>query len=101
METAGEAIAIADIPLLFETGREGDFDVVITTACHPDVQLRRLMTRDALTEAEARQRLAAQLPTEEKVRRADYVVWTDGAFEDTNRQVGEVLDRLGRKGEGG
>jgi dephospho-CoA kinase len=40
------AFAVADIPLLFESGREGDFDAVIVTACEPETQLRRLMARD-------------------------------------------------------
>jgi len=94
LDSAKHAVAIADIPLLYEAGREGDFDVVITTACDPDTQLRRLMERDALTEHEARQRLAAQLPTEEKARRADFVIRTDGTYEETNRQVRGVLERL-------
>ena len=45
------------------------------------------MSRDSITEQEARQRLAAQLPTEEKVRRADHVITTDGSFDETNSQV--------------
>ena len=43
------ACAVADIPLLYETGREGDFDAVVVTACAPDEQLRRLMARDGLS----------------------------------------------------
>ena len=46
------------------------------------------------TEAEARQRLAAQLPIAEKVKRADYVIRTDGTFEDTNDQVRRVFEQL-------
>ena len=52
------------------------------------------MARVALTEAEARQRLAAQLPIDEKVRRADIVIWTNGTIEESNRQVRETYDRL-------
>jgi dephospho-CoA kinase len=94
LDAAGHAVAIADIPLLFETGRERSFDVVITTACAPDTQLRRLMDRDRLTEAEARQRIAAQWPTEDKARRSHYVIRTDGTYEETNRQVREVWRQL-------
>lgn len=93
-EGAGAATALADIPLLFEAGRQGDFDVIVTTACEPDTQIRRVMARDSLTEAEARQRIAAQLPTADKIRRADYVIRTDGSLEETNRQVREVLARI-------
>ena len=86
-------VAIADIPLLYEVGRDRAFDAAIVAASDPAVQIQRLIKR-GLTESEARQRLAAQLPIEEKVRRADYVIWTDGSFEETNRQVIEVHERL-------
>ena len=86
--------AVADIPLLFEGHREADFDAVIVTACEPATQLNRLMTRDRLGEAEARQRIAAQWPLQEKIAKADYVVRTDASFDDTNRQVDEIVSRL-------
>jgi dephospho-CoA kinase len=86
--------ALADIPLLFEGRREGDFDTVIVTACAPETQLRRLMARDGLGEAEARQRIAAQWPLEKKIAGADYVIRTDGTFDETNRQVDAVASRL-------
>ncbi len=86
--------AIADIPLLYETGREREFDAVIVTACDPETQVRRVMRRDSITEQEARQRVAAQLPTDEKVRRADHVITTDGSFDDTNSHVRRVFAAL-------
>jgi dephospho-CoA kinase len=88
--------AIADIPLLYEVGRDHDFDTVIVAASTPEVQLRRVMQRDGLSEAEARQRIAAQLPIDEKVRRADYVIRTDGTFDETDRQVRALVDTLTR-----
>jgi dephospho-CoA kinase len=90
------AFAVADIPLLYETGREHEFDEVILTACDPQTQVRRVMSRDSITEQEARQRIAAQLPTEEKVRRADHVITTDGSFDETNSQVRRVFTALSR-----
>jgi dephospho-CoA kinase len=87
-------VAIADIPLLFETGHDHDFDKVIVCACDPAEQVRRLISRDGLTEAEARARLAAQWPIEEKVARADYVIRTDGARAETDAQVRRVFERL-------
>ena len=54
------------------------------------------MVRDGLTEVQARQRIAAQLSTEEKVRRANYAIWTDGTIENTKRQVLETLEKLAR-----
>ncbi len=87
-------LAIADIPLLFETGQEHEFDRVIVCACDPGEQLRRLVTRDGLTEEDARRRLAAQWPIEEKVARADYVIRTDGTFLETESQVRAIVERL-------
>jgi dephospho-CoA kinase len=86
--------AVADIPLLFESGREIDFDAVIVTACEPETQLRRLMARDGLGEAEARKRIAAQWPLEKKLANADYVIRTDGTFDETNLQIDAVVSRL-------
>jgi dephospho-CoA kinase len=90
----GTRVCIADIPLLFETGHEHDFERVIVAACDPDEQLRRVMARDGLTLADARERLAAQWPIEEKARRADYVIRTDGGFAETEAQVRAVFERL-------
>jgi dephospho-CoA kinase len=92
----GCPVAIADIPLLYEVGRDRDFDTVIVVACEPETQIRRVMERDAVSEEEARQRVAAQLPIEDKVRRADFVIRTDGSFEETDRRVVEVLRELKR-----
>ena len=90
----GTRFAIADIPLLFETGHEHDFDAVIVCACEPFEQLRRLMERDGLSEADARARLAAQWPIAEKIARADYVIRTDGTYEATDTLVRDVFDAL-------
>lgn len=87
-------VAIADIPLLFETGHQHDFDRVIVCACSADEQLRRLVARDGLSEPEARARLAAQWPIEEKAGRAHYVIRTDGVLAETDAQVRAVADSL-------
>jgi dephospho-CoA kinase len=87
-------VAIADIPLLYETGRHGEFDAVIVTTCDPETQVRRVMSRDSVSEAEARQRIASQLPSAEKTRRATYVIHTDGTFDDTARLVRNIYDTL-------
>ena len=88
------AVAVADIPLLFETRRHEDFDAVVVAVCDPGEQLARIVRRDRLTEEEARQRVAAQLPLAEKERLADYVIRTDGAPEVTRAQVDGVAARL-------
>lgn len=87
------SVGMADIPLLFETGHEHDFDAVVVAACAPQEQLRRMHAR-GLEERAARARLAAQWPIEEKVRRGDHVIRTDGTFSETDIQVRQVLDAL-------
>ena len=62
--------AVADIPLVFETGRDKDFDAVIVVACPREMQLQRLMERNKLSKEDAERRLAAQLPIDQKVKRA-------------------------------
>ena len=94
LDAGRHPFAIADIPLLYETGGDRDYDVVVVTACDAETQVRRVMARDHVTEAEARQRLAAQLPIEQKTERADYVINTDGTFADTEAQVKDVFERL-------
>jgi dephospho-CoA kinase len=91
---AGTRFAIADIPLLYETGQEHDYDRVIVCACAPAEQFRRLMSRDGLSAEAARARLAAQWPIGEKVSRASYVIRTDGDFRETSEQVQRVYDTL-------
>jgi dephospho-CoA kinase len=91
---AGTPFAIADIPLLYETGHEHDLDRVAVCACTPAEQFRRLVSRDRLTPEDARARIAAQWPIDEKVSRADYVIRTDGTFDETKEQVKHVHDLL-------
>jgi dephospho-CoA kinase len=93
-ELLGEyAFAVVDVPLLYETGAETKFDRVIVTTCSPQHQLARLLGR-GMSDTEAGQRIAAQWPTAEKVNRADFVITTDGTFEDTDRQVDAVVNRI-------
>jgi dephospho-CoA kinase len=90
----GTRIAMADIPLLFETGHTHDFDRVVVVACDPREQLRRLMSRDGLSERDARARLDSQWPIAEKEARADYVIRTDGSVADADVQVRTVNELL-------
>jgi dephospho-CoA kinase len=86
--------ALADIPLVFETGHNHDFDEVVVAACHPDEQIRRVMARDHLDEQQAWARIAAQWPIGDKVERADRVIWTDRGFAETDRQVRAIYEAL-------
>ena len=94
LDAGKHPFAIADIPLLYEVGRERDFEAVIVAACDPETQVRRVMKRDGISEADARRRIGAQLSIEEKARRAACVIRTDGSFEDTDRQIRDTYARL-------
>lgn len=91
--TERPALAVVDIPLLYETGHEGDFAKVIATTCREDTQLARLAERGLSADA-ARQRLDSQLTAADKAKRADYVIDTDGSYDATDARVGQILDEL-------
>ena len=68
----------ADIPLLYETGGETLCERVVVVACSRNVQLDRLVKRKSLKRSEAEQMINSQMPLEEKIKRADHVVWNNG-----------------------
>ena len=89
-------VGVASIPLLYESGREKDFDFVVVTVCPPDVQLQRLLQRDRMTEEQARQRIAAQMPAEDKAARGNFVIRTEHSTVETDRQVENLIEALRR-----
>ena len=88
--------AVVDIPLLFETGRQSQFDRIVVTACRNELQLDRLMTRDKINSADAQKRIAAQLSTADKLAGADFAVQTGGSYAETDTQVDEIVATLNR-----
>lgn len=68
----------ADIPLLYETGGESLCDRVVVVSCSQKLQLARLRKRMSIKSAEAKQMIHSQMPLEEKMKRADHVVWNNG-----------------------
>jgi len=87
-------LLILDIPLLYENDRVGTVEAVIVVWVDSKTQLRRLNERDGLTDDEARQRIAAQMPLDEKRARADLVVDNSGSRENTRRQVEAIYRRF-------
>jgi dephospho-CoA kinase len=92
----GSVLAVAEIQLVFEIGKDGDFDRIVVVACEPETQMRRVMRRSKLPESEVRQRVAAQMPLDQKVRRASYVIWTDGTLDQTRSRTTAVWQSLMR-----
>lgn len=89
-----DAIAIIDAALMIESGGYRRFDKLVVVWCDSAVQLARLMSRDGLSEADARKRIAAQMPQDEKKRYADLLIDTSHGFEDTRRQTQDVFRKL-------
>jgi len=91
-------IGIVDAALMIESGGYKRFDKLIVVHCRPEVQLERLMKRSDLTLAEAQQRIATQMPQEEKQRYADYLIDTSDGFEPTRQRTVEVYNELRKHG---
>ena len=87
------ALAIVVIPLLFETRAESHFNKIICVACSAVTQHERLLAR-GWTPDQIKQRLAAQWPVEQKISRADFVVWTDGALDAPAQQLERIFVKL-------
>ena len=91
---AGHNLAVVVIPLLFETQAESHFDQIICVACSPVAQAERLVARGWNAD-QIQRRLAAQLPVEQKIARAHFVIWTEGPLEASAEQAARILRRLG------
>jgi dephospho-CoA kinase len=83
----GHRAVMIEAALVFETGRKGLFNSVISVRCEEETQIRRLMARDRSSREQAAARIGAQMDAEEKARAADYVIDNSGCLEDTRRQV--------------
>jgi dephospho-CoA kinase len=86
-------LAVVVIPLLFETRAESSFNKIICVACSAATQRERLLAR-GWTPEQIKQRLAAQWPVEQKISRADFVVWTDGALDVHAQQLERIFVKL-------
>ena len=91
---SGARLAILDIPLLFETGREKDVDIVMVVSAPPELQKTRALARSGMTEQKLDFILSKQVPDDLKRARADYLIDTSVSFEDTARQVENIIKKL-------
>ena len=91
------ALVIKDIPLLTEAARGIFVDKIVVVSASEQTQLKRLEEK-GMSREDAKNRIKSQLPLEEKIKFADFVIDNDGSLEETKRQVEEVYSLL-RKGE--
>ena len=88
-----DALIIKDIPLLFELTRPVYVDKTVVVSTSEQTQIRRLKEK-GMSQKDAQRRIKSQLPLEEKIKSADFVINNDGQFEETKRQVEEIYALL-------
>jgi len=99
VERCPKPVVVVDVPLLFENGRQEDFDITLTVSAPREERLRRVMRRDGLRRADALRRETAQMPQAEKERLADIVVANTGTrrgLEKTVRGYQKAFDLIAR-----
>jgi len=100
-QARGERIVVADIPLLFEVGLVDEFDVVVLVDAPVETRLARLIGDRGLDPDEAQRMIAAQMPSELKRARADYVIENADTRAEVERRAREVWEALERRAAGG
>ncbi|MGQ9633560.1 MAG: dephospho-CoA kinase [Bryobacteraceae bacterium] len=90
------AIAVVEAAVMIEAGTHTRFDRLIVAACSLEQQIERALQRGGLSREEALARIRRQMPLEEKIKLADFVIDTSGTPEQTLRQVREVYEALRR-----
>ena len=99
VEKDPNAIVLVDVPLLIELNLQYMFHKTLLVYVPQETQIRRLMERDGISEEEAVNRIKAQVPIEEKVGYADYVIHNDQSLEETRRQAQDLWQTLRRSQE--
>jgi dephospho-CoA kinase len=90
-EKQGHPVVIVVIPLLFETGAEKELDATICVACSPATQVRRLAPRRWSGE-QTRQRMDAQFSIDQKIAKADFVVWNEAGLDVLWAQIARIVE---------
>jgi len=89
-----DGIAVTEAAILVETGSDKDYDRLIVAVCRPEQQVARAMERDGVSRQEVLNRLSRQMPLEDKVKHADFVIDTSGSKGNTLQQVQTVYESL-------
>ena len=102
VKASASPYAIYDAPLLVEVGAHARLHALIVVAADEATQITRLLTRDGMAQADAQQRIAAQLPLARKLEVADYVIHNDAGLAELEQRTiavhREILARFGLRG---
>ncbi|MCA3572738.1 MAG: dephospho-CoA kinase [Aestuariivirga sp.] len=98
---SGADVAVLDMPLLFETGRDQEVDVIIVVSAGARLQRERALQRPGMSEEKLDFILSKQLPDDQKRARAHYVIDTSVSLADTGREVDRVIAELRRRARRG
>ena len=98
---AGAKVVVLDVPLLFETGSDGQMDAVVVVSAPAEIQRERVLARPGMTPEKLEAILARQMPDAEKRERADFVIDTGRGIDAAREQVRAVLARLAEPGWAG
>ena len=96
-EKDGDHVVVVEVPLLFESGIEDRFDLVIVIIAARKLRVKRLMERDDVSREDAEALLNYQLPDEDKAKRAEFVIKNDGSFAQMIRSVDHLYKNLAQK----
>lgn len=92
-----DAVVVQDIPLLVETGQQGDFDLVVVVDAPDDVRVARMLEHRGMTEEDARARIAAQASRDERNAAADVILENTGTRDQLLEQVDALWENVARK----
>lgn len=92
-EKEGFLFFVHNAPLIFEAGIEKELDAVLVVAVTEKVALKRTILRDKITESEVKLRISRQMPLEEKIKRANFVLWNNGTLEEVEKSVCDFYEK--------
>jgi dephospho-CoA kinase len=92
--SAFDGLVVVDVPLLVESGVNRGYEAIVVVATKPETQIRRLQADRGMSVTEARARIAAQAPLEEKLGLATHVIWNEGSLDELERRADEVAEEL-------
>ena len=89
-----DGVVVCDVPLLVEAGVDRGYEAIVVVATRPETQIARLVEQRRMSEADARARVEAQAPLDDKLAVATHVIWNEGSLDDVLSETDRVADDL-------